>query len=288
MKKALYLVFIFLILIFSGCDNNVISDVYFKQIVDFNNGFIKPELLDIDPDYLIQNSKNYAKSVSGNLGLPSDFNLPFLMGRLHYQWGAFHEAVIFLEASKLSNDKEISLIADDYLIFSIILSRDEKRLNELKDKEINSMITYDSCLRLTNLTPGALAYAVKDLATSTQNNPVFRSMQYLEFLSRWAAANPNEVNFTFLQEQILLPSLRGFTGDASWTSFKESSNTRELTVVQSQLCRDMYSIASSAVIYATQSGQQPMLDFWSPIRSELGDLLCADCAFKRILNSRPH
>jgi hypothetical protein len=192
--------------VLSGCSNDAsIDEAQLNAIFDLVRGEKRPSEFHLDTNEIIRNSRAYAGVLSGHLALPKDFDLNSLLGEVYYQWGYFDEALIYLSNAGQGKRTNIKLAANDLLVFSATLGGRSEIIERL-DRDTNSMLSKSTLSKLVAGDCKGFEMAVADLTTSSKGNLITRSLQYVEFLSRWVAMNCAS-NSGYFETQLLIPAL---------------------------------------------------------------------------------
>ena len=117
------------------------------------------------------------------------------------------EALIYLSNAGQGKRTNIKLAANDLLIFSATLGGRSEIIERL-DRDTNSMLSKSTLSKLVAGDCKGFEMAVADLTTSSKGNLITRSLQYVEFLSRWVAMNCAS-NSGYFETQLLTLALGG-------------------------------------------------------------------------------
>ncbi|MCZ6675521.1 MAG: hypothetical protein O7C75_21545 [Verrucomicrobia bacterium] len=266
LSMALSLVAIF------GCSQPAkVDEAKLNDIFDLARGKKAPEEVRLDSEEIIENSRAYAKILSGHLGLAKDFDLSLLLGKVYYRWGFCDEALVFLKQSIKGKESNITLAATDYLLFSAALAGQIQIIEDL-EKSTNSMLSKVTLSRLAQGDCEGLQLAIGDLTVSSKENRVTRSIQYIEFLCRWVAMNC-EIDTEYFETELLMPTFEVVTGGSSWDNFLDELEQENLDVVQFVLIDDFLSICQSAVQFAEKCGNEEMKKKWFSCINDLKGVL---------------
>ncbi len=254
---------------FIACAKRDVDYDVAQNVIGFAKGNVAPGELIFEHEALISEAGLYAETIAGHLGLPEDFDLNLLMGKLLYQWGRFPEASMYLNAARNSRDKDISVVAADFLLFSLALSGRNDVIFNLKGENVNSMLSKNVWVGLSKGECQSLDQAIIDISVASRDNIITRSMQYLEFLSRWTAAFCDASYSSYYETQILNPAFVAVTAGEDWETFIEASQTGNLRPVQQVLVGDLFSIIESAVRFGLKTENAEMVHKWATRRDDL-------------------